>query len=533
MAQSVGEAAARGLEAGFMLATNYQNRIRNQRRQEQQDAIAAEDRARTIQRQERADRSIALAMQEAELAREAQALANNPSATPEMKQDFTLRSDAFKSTKDRFLAEASGYDPQEVRKAAAADIEAIKTGDLSKVKPGQLTRAVAAATGRSANEYRRIDGKPSAIEQAAMDFAQGMEAGDEQRTLRGLNTIFAPQLRKGIGDKSRHGGTIVAKQIIDVVPDPNSTQDDPKVIPTLRVYVNDGKGFRGPVPEGVPEGATGYYDAPLTESRSIDDNDPVKSISLSKAMDYIGQHMSLVEALNTPEAEQLFQADAGSGWDEQKYLDALSSYGAKKAKPVVKETVIPAGATVRRTVTDPDTGEVIEESSMQGAPKAPGTGRAETMLEYAQRMAKENGTTVEAEYEKIRQAGMSPAQRNPARGGRGGGGGGGKGSTIQSTKVDSDGYVVGIFRDGTSRRLTNAEGKPWKAQDFEKRIDSLAKEIGKSIAGLGKSPDEVRAEATRVLTANEAAAAPAAAPTPAAGSKGRMTKEEAAKAFGF
>ena len=304
--------------------------------------------------QQDAERLAALDAQQQALATEGQGYAAGdmpPDAATQ--QDFAQRVQGLGEAKSQILARRSGFDPAAVKKQAQADIEAIKSGDLSTLKPGQLTRAATVATGRAPTDYLRADGQPAAVERAASDFMEGLKGGDEPRMLSGLNAMFAPQLRKGIGQPSPHGGTIVAKQIVNLVPAPGSDPNDPKVIPTLRVFINSGKNFRGPVPEGTPEGATGHYDAPLTENRSSDPNDKVKAIGMKEAMDYIGHQMSFVELMNRPEAQQLLQGDQQAGdFNPQEYLSALSQVGVKKPEQSVTMTSIPAGGSVLQSVKD-------------------------------------------------------------------------------------------------------------------------------------------------------------------------------------
>lgn len=97
--------------------------------------------------------------------------------------------------------------------------------------------------------------------------------------------------------------------------------------------------------------------------------------------------------------------------------------------------------------------------------------------------------------------------------------GGDGGPKIQSTKVDSNGHIIGIFRDGTMRRLTDTGGKPIKAQDFSKRVDSAAARIMKlHNEGMpvvtGQAPpidmEEARRQASQLLVdESEAGGAPA------------------------
>lgn len=103
------------------------------------------------------------------------------------------------------------------------------------------------------------------------------------------------------------------------------------------------------------------------------------------------------------------------------------------------------------------------------------------------------------------------------------------GSKLQSTQVDGNGYVVGIYRDGSTKRLTDPDGNPVTSQTFESRVDRTANALVKD--GDSKyrkmAPEELRAQVRRTLMNQDAppkpatpstspSASPAAAPKPAA-----------------
>ena len=111
---------------------------------------------------------------------------------------------------------------------------------------------------------------------------------------------------------------------------------------------------------------------------------------------------------------------------------------------------------------------------------------------------------------------LKVADKRAAKG-SGAGGGGGKGANVQSVQTDNDGYKVIVFRDGTTKRLS-IDGKPVRGESWSKRVDALAKDLGKGIGGMGKSEEELRAKAETMLmgkAVDEAASAPAPAATPA------------------
>ena len=96
------------------------------------------------------------------------------------------------------------------------------------------------------------------------------------------------------------------------------------------------------------------------------------------------------------------------------------------------------------------------------------------------------------------------------------GGSGGSGGNIQKTFTDSDGYMVGVFRDGTSKRLTDQSGKPIKSDNIEKRVDALAKNLqAESREYRRMTYAEVRKAAQKILMGDGTdAEAPGPAPAP-------------------
>lgn len=498
MPRSVGEAAALGLESGYRLAVDAQERQARQERQLKLDAQAAENQSYVRGRQARADKVQALGLQGQQLAQEGIGLQQNPNATPEDRAAFTDRVQRFTTARDATLAEASGLNLEEQTKLGQDEIVRLQQGDVQGVN---LRRATAVATGRPHTDYLRTDGQPSVVEQAAENMLKGMESGDTQALLQGANTMYAPELRKGVGSPSPHGGVIVGKQIVGLERVPGDHPDDPHFVPRLRVYVNNGKQFRGPVPEGVPPGATSYYDAPLTKNRSSDPNDPVRPIGLNETIDWLHKQQQIVEALNTPEAQQKLAED-GAGFDDNAYFQALTSVGAAGGKGTVKDELVKPldGGPAYKVRTEYDA-----RGNPKGAPKRidiegnQGTAKPRPRGEMASTIAGidalvEDGTLTEEEGRARKRALATTKTEPKPRSAGGGGRGGSSGGNIQSTKVDNEGYVIGVFRDGSSRRLL-MDGKPWKSQDFEKRIDKIAHDLSQDINGLGKSQSELRSQA--------------------------------------
>jgi len=86
---------------------------------------------------------------------------------------------------------------------------------------------------------------------------------------------------------------------------------------------------------------------------------------------------------------------------------------------------------------------------------------------------------------------------------------------VQKVITDADGFATAIFKDGTSRRM-QIDGKPIKANDYSKRVDSLVNQLRKSSSGFGKSEAELRTAAEQSLSSGGGSQA---APQPAATGK--------------
>lgn len=97
------------------------------------------------------------------------------------------------------------------------------------------------------------------------------------------------------------------------------------------------------------------------------------------------------------------------------------------------------------------------------------------------------------------------------RAGGAGGASAGGGRRVQKTITGDDGYVVNVFKDGTSGRLL-IDGKPVKASEYGKRVDSIVNQLRKSSAGFGKSEPDLRRMAEDSLATGDT-------PKPSAGGK--------------
>jgi hypothetical protein len=363
--------------------------------------------------------------------------------------------------------------------------------------------AITEATGRDPTDFLRgKDGQPSRVQQGATDLLTGIETGNEGMLLRGANSVFAPELRKGVGSESAHGGKIIGKEIVGIVPHPS----DPNLVsPVVRVYVDKQGGVKG------ENGATGYYDAPLTERRSSDPDDPVKWIDMKGALDRVGQMSVLTESLNHPEARAKFEKGAASGAQKSKeYLDMYFSLGSAKApKNTTRDTKIPAdGGFTDRDVLD-SRGNVIRTERIQHPekkfpPRGGGGGAAGSI---ALRL---NELEEDLENESITQEQYQEERLNILRGrNKGGAGSGGKIVEAETKGIIRDATKtiaseLGMKYNETTKRWDMMDGKPAdeaKLTDLNAKV-SKASQLVRDNAAAGK-----KTELTAALTAARGAGA--------------------------
>jgi hypothetical protein len=357
MATSYGAAAARGIETGFSMGLRS-------------DAAAEEKRSRQVQedRQRTAD---ARAQEELGLRRAADERAEKRLVTAERRDVMGRATTALEARRNELLAagtaaQAAGTTPPaglaeeyatvssrlaQFRQQALDDASRLATGqlDLETMEPAQMYRAVTVGTGMRMEDLAQMP-KHSA------DLQAGMETGNTGLTVQAVNGLLAPQLRQGVGQPSPYGGTITRKEIIGLDPARDGAgRDHPnRVIPRLRVYVQR---------PGDP--GERYYDAPMTKDRSTDPDDPVVSIDIKQAMDWVGNLGVLTTALQRPDLqEKLAQGEQQAGPEVKKYFDEFYSLSKpkKQQQQITRERVDLGDRVVEREVDQ--TGKVISEKTL-------------------------------------------------------------------------------------------------------------------------------------------------------------------------
>lgn len=503
MPRSVGEAIATGLESGIGLAM----RMGQEKRAIAADARAEERLNDAQRRQGLADKrqasQDAIAADTAQLGgitREVQAATDaGLELSPARQMAIGQTTKAINSRMNRAYADMGGTDIEAVTKKYDDAIEGMKAGKLdpSTLSGPEFGAVFTQATGHSPKAFMRgPQGEPSQIEQAAAAVQKGIEGGDQQSLLSGLNVLLKPNIDKIVGKPSAHGGTIVGAEIAGLHDDPKAPKDDPRMVPMLKIYVREDNAT-GPAMEN---GATGWYMAPVTEGRETGGNAKVKSISTTKGMDWLGKNLQLVEALNTPEAAAKVQeAYATPGVTPDDWLATKAQLGVKRPKKSVesKTTAIgPNGLLVQDT--DTRTGQTTERV-VKGTEKPPKE-TADTALLQAKLDAIDNDDEMsDAEKKVARRAVLTGIKPGKYTGGAGGGaGGGGKGGAANAPGLTA-----------AENRLAQRKLEDVKADitDLDKREDNAQKALDRAIANKPdfSATDEERAAHKAAVKKAEAA----------------------------
>lgn len=588
MARSVGEAAATGLQAGLGLALQLNNQRDAKIDRERRRAIEDEDRTRRLQRDEATTSLQALTSQKAMLGSEVQAAeAAGVSLSPERQLAIAEGTKAVNAGISKAYATMGGADLSALDKKYTDAVEQVKAGkiDMAALSGPEFGAIFTQATGHSPKMYLRgPGGEPSPIEQAGIMVQQGMDGDDPDKAIQGLNILLKPKIQRVAGKPSPHGGTIIGAEIASLHLDPNSPKDDPHVVPMLKVYVND-PSESGPRMEN---GATGWYMAPLTKGRETGKDAQVESLSVKGGFDFMGQNMMLAEQLNQPEARaKVEEAYSQPGMTPEDWLNVRAQLGVRAPEKKVSMNVIPAGGRLATTVSDKQGNPVTTYTD--GPPKRE---RAPTLIEKAEQLADERGTSFDEEYTKLKaiggagtakietglaevdkaeQAGrITPRQAEIERrairsgikpgkytggDGTGGGGGGGGGSGGKSLKEreqerkelkDKNDRERAQLKDRFERadkaadnaenavRSFNAEyrdGPPSKTNKvaYEAYQQERADLLARAKTAR-KRADDMAAELDKPPPSDTPAAP--AAPAAMAG-KGKLTKDAAASKFGF
>lgn len=449
---SVGEAAARGLESGLGIGM----RLRAQQRQEDeferqrklQDEQLAQQREDRARRMERDDEDAALKALDSELETlratgEGYAKQYGQKVPDEIGKPYAERVAQVSGARNTLLRKRYAPIVQQREQEARDLASRLQTNQVAieDVPDDQLARALTVMARRPLADFMAGDGAPSRVQQSVTDVMTGLKTGNEGMLLRGANVLLEPELKVGVGEPSPYGGKIVGKRIAKFLADPN---DPSKVLPVVKVYVSKGRAdsasdvarmerIRQEDPD-APDGATGYYIAPVTENRSSDPNDPIKSIDLQRAMQYAAQMQTLGAVLNRSDVRAKIERGGGAADD---FLQAFYSVKGKMPGPDVEwKTVVRGGTLVG---IDKRTGK--EVSRIEG-PAAAQTGLAGN-IQAIEQFAEENGISFDEAAAQLQARGLT---RAPA-----------KGRGASTAGASGGGVGLGKPRAGTDQGVTGDE----------------------------------------------------------------------------
>ena len=372
----VAGALAQGIESGFGLARNMaldnerrsQTEIENKRKDEA-DRRSAADLALRGARETRI-------AEQGELTSSLNALTSTSGLISKRKAEIEGLAAAAQATGRLLPPELTEEYGQHTRALAdirqkAANLTTRLAGgqvSLEQVSPGDLYTSFAVSTGHKPEDFPKVRA-------AAADFQSAVEAGNQGLVIQSLNTLMAPQLRRGLGQPSPHGGTIVSKELINLVPavDANGQPHPNRVFPVLRVTTD----ING------PDGKPLTYVAPMSTGGGT--TDAPMALDISKGFQFLGNLGVALTAAENPAVASKLAAGAqvaGAGVDEF-FRGELGLAGAARnaAKPGVDQARVDlVHRYMRENGLDPkneaDVKKAVSTLHKMGAAVGPGVGAA-------------------------------------------------------------------------------------------------------------------------------------------------------------
>lgn len=498
MARDVYGAAAEGIESGFGMAMRAQEGEERRRRTKVVEDRETEQLRLQRDRSDREERRLDRQERRGAL-QDRLSLLNSGVQTVQGRQKELVGLSTAAQTAgkpvDPALAEEYGRNAEwlaRTRQSAMDFFSRAQTGQVDplSVPDDEFYLHWTAATGMRPEEL------PQA-QQGINDVQAGLETGNQGLLLQGVNRLMAPQLRVGVGSPSPHGGAIVRKEIIGLDParDANGRDWPNMVIPRLRVYVKTDKGEEK------------FYDAPITKRRTGDPDDPVVAMDITRAMDWMGNLGTLVQAAQNPlVAEKLANGAKTAGSQAQKYLDELTMLGRPVKKTTSRERVDLGDRVLEREV-DPATGRVLSEKEMKkgavprtfrpGGGGGSGGGGArgvlQAKLDEIDRMVEDGEIPPEegTEMRKSAVAGIKPPSTKPNAK---------EVSDDEQAAVNAVASRLGLDYDPNSKTYRNRDGKPITLEQKEKLGAARAaiQAAARKAAGGGKraSPEELAGAAS-------------------------------------
>lgn len=328
---SVGASAAQGLQAGWQMGMQADEA--ELRRQTTEDSIRQRDREFGLREKQYADQQSKLQTADEYnllgdehkqlLAERAAMEAAGQAPTPEFNQRVIQNRSAYRAHVEKRRAPMLAAEHAEAQRFFA-DLQAGNV-DPSSVDPAKFYRNFSVATRMTPKDL-------AAAVQGAQLVQQGHETGNQQILLQGVNQLVSNDLKAGVGSTSPHGGVVTRKEIVGLIPvkDANGVEHPDKVFPLVRTYVMH--------PNSA--GDEDYYDAPLTQNRSSDPNDPPKAVDLAHAFDYMGKLGALAQVMQHPEvAAKLAEGEKLVGAQTQADVDEMNALGKRSLQESAKGAV--------------------------------------------------------------------------------------------------------------------------------------------------------------------------------------------------
>ena len=362
---SVGASAAQGLQAGWQMGMQADEA--ELRRQTTEDSIRQRDREFGLREKQYADQQSKLQTADEYnllgdehkqlLAERAAMEAAGQAPTSEFNQRVIQNRSAYRAHVEKRRAPMLAAEHAEAQRFFA-DLQAGNV-DPSSVDPAKFYRNFSVATRMTPKDL-------AAAVQGAQLVQQGHETGNQQILLQGVNQLVSNDLKAGVGSTSPHGGVVTRKEIVGLIPvkDANGVEHPDKVFPLVRTYVMH--------PNSA--GDEDYYDAPLTQNRSSDPNDPPKAVDLAHAFDYMGKLGALAQVMQHPEAAaKLAEGEKLVGAQTQADVDEMNALGKRSLQESAKGAVAQKIQSIYATLPP---GEERDKAvrvalGVEAAPKAP------------------------------------------------------------------------------------------------------------------------------------------------------------------
>lgn len=178
---------------------------------------------------------------------------------------------------DQNLASMAPIEYQRVASGGDFSDEFMEASKGTRFDPAYMAKPEFKAAAKVAYEY--TDDLVTRLGEGGQDVT--IQDINNPEYIGALNTLMAPEVNKGIGQKdAKTGKTIESKRIVGILP-----------------YQN--KGLVLEVENTLSDGTK--YTAPVTEGRSQDPNDPVRVIPVDKFLDHINGYMQMASAYNQPD----------------------------------------------------------------------------------------------------------------------------------------------------------------------------------------------------------------------------------------